>query len=305
MAAGFRRRTPRSGAPGPSAGDSLAREQRRQLVDVGRGEAVRTTFAIYERDLRNHLLPGLGDVPIQQLDGSTLTRHYAQLLDRLSAKTVANVHGLAHRILEDAVDDELLLRNPAARADKPKAEDEERPTWTPEQVVRFLRHVRDDDPDWHALYATMAATGIRRGEAVGATWAAVDLHAGTLEIRQTITKAGSKIVTKKPKSKRSRRTVPLPPAVVSLLLEHRRRQGERRLMLGEVWEDGDLIFANAWGRYVYPDYVSTKFARYAEQCGLPHIGVPTASVTRSRPHSTRTGTASPRSARSWATHPPR
>lgn len=45
-------------------------------------------------------------------------------------------------------------------------------------------------------------------------------------------------------------------------------------MLGEVWEDGDLIFANAWGRYVYPDYVSTKFARYAEQCGLPHIGGP-------------------------------
>ncbi|MBW3659206.1 MAG: site-specific integrase [Actinobacteria bacterium] len=238
------------------------------------GQLAETTFAIYERDLRNHLKPALGDIPLQELDGSTLTMHYASLLDSLSPKTVSNVHGLAHRILEDAVDDELLLRNPADRADKPKDEDDERPTWTPAEVARFLRHVREDDPAWHALFATIAATGIRRGEAVGATWAAADLGKGTLEIRQSITKAGSKIVTKQPKSRRSRRTVPLPPAVVALLVEHRHRQTERRLGLGPAWDDMDLIFTNDAGRYVYPDYVSTKFARYARRCGLPHIGGP-------------------------------
>lgn len=238
------------------------------------GQLAETTFAIYERDLRNHLRPALADVPLQDLDGSTLTNHYARLLDTLSPKTVANVHGLAHRILEDAVDDDLLLRNPADRADKPRGEDEERPTWTPPEVARFLRHVRDDDPDWHALFATIAATGIRRGEAIGATWAAADLHRGTLEIRQTITKAGSKVVTKQPKSRRSRRTVPLPPAVVDLLIDHRHRQTERRLELGPVWRDTGLIFTNGAGRYVYPDYVSTKFSIYARRCGLPHIGGP-------------------------------
>lgn len=246
----------------------------RARARVKLGQLAETTFAIYERDLRNHLRPALGDIPLQELDGSTLTKHYASLLDRLSPKTVANVHGLAHRILEDAVDDELLLRNPADRADKPKGEDEERPTWTPPEVARFLRYVRDDDPDWHVLFATIAATGIRRGEAVGATWSAVDLHNGTLEIRQTITKAGSKVITKQPKSRRSRRTVPLPPAVVALLIEHRHRQTERRLELGPVWQDMDLIFTNGAGRYVYPDYVSTKFAHYARRCGLPHIGGP-------------------------------
>jgi hypothetical protein len=66
--------------------------------------------------------------------------------------------------------------------------------------VTFLAYVREDDADWHALFATIAVTGIRRGEAVGAAWAATDLGAGTLEIRQTITKAGSKVVVKSPKS---------------------------------------------------------------------------------------------------------
>ncbi len=74
--------------------------------------------------------------------------------------------------------------------------------------------MREDDPDWHALFATIAVTGIRRGEAVGATRGATDLSSGALEIRQTITKAGSKVIVKAPKSRRSRRVVPLPAALV-------------------------------------------------------------------------------------------
>lgn len=238
------------------------------------GQLAETTFAIYERDLRNHLLPELGDIPIQHLDGATLTRHYAALLDRLSTKTIANVHGLAHRILDDAVSEELILRNPADRAVKPRAPETEQATWTPDEVALFLRHVRDDDPDWHALFATIAVTGIRRGEAVGSTWAATDLSQRTLEIRQTITKAGSRVITKQPKSQRSRRVVPLPDAVVALLREHRERQDYRRTLLGTDWQDHDLVFPNDWGRYRYPDYVSTKFSTYARRCGLPHIGGP-------------------------------
>lgn len=238
------------------------------------GRLAETTYAIYERDLRNHLLPALADIPLQQLDGTTLTRHYAGLLDRLSAKTIANVHGLAHRILEDAVQDEVLARNPADRAVKPHATESEQPTWTPAEVASFLDHVRQRDPDWHTLFALIATTGIRRGEAVGATWAALDLAAATLEIRQTITKAGSTVVIKQPKSPRSRRPVPLAAPVVALIREHRRRQQAQRRRLGVVWQDHDLIFTNGAGRYLYPDYVSTKFAHYTRECGLPHIGGP-------------------------------
>ena len=116
--------------------------------------------------------------------------------------------------------------------------------------------------------------GCRRGEAVGATWAAADLNSGALEIRQTITKAGSKVIVKPPKSRRSRRVVPLPTALVAILVEHRTRQEERRLLLGTDWQDLDLVFPNDVGRYRYPDYVSTRFATYARRAGLPHIGGP-------------------------------
>lgn len=238
------------------------------------GRLQETTFAIYERDLRNHLLPELADVPLRQLDGRTLTRLYTSLRDRFAPSTVANVHGLVHRILHDALDDGLLERNPADRAVKPARGDTEQPTWTPEQVAHFLRHVEQHDPDWHALYALVATTGIRRGEAIGATWAALDLDAARIDVRQSITKAGSRIVVKAPKSRRSRRTLPLPGPVVELLRAHRTRQDARRAELDEEWEDHDLVFPNEWGRYRYPDYVSTRFALYAKSAGLPHIGGP-------------------------------
>jgi hypothetical protein len=47
-------------------------ERARTRVDLG--QLAETTFAIYERDLRNHLVPTLGEIPLQQLDGGTLTR---------------------------------------------------------------------------------------------------------------------------------------------------------------------------------------------------------------------------------------
>ncbi len=238
------------------------------------GRLAETTWAIYERDLRNHLLPELADISIQELDGNTLTRHYTALLDTLSPKTIANVHGLAHRILADAVQDDVLIRNPADRAVKPRATETEHPTWTAAEVASFLAHVRERDPDWHTLYALIATTGIRRGEAIGATWAALDLDEALLEIRQSITKAGSKVVVKEPKSIRSRRHVPLVAPVLDLLGEHRVRQDQQRRIVGRAWQDRDLVFTNGMGRYVYPDYVSTKFSTSARECGLPHIGGP-------------------------------
>jgi integrase len=51
---------------------------------------------------------------------------------------------------------------------KPKARETEQPNWTPEELADFLAYVFDDALDWHALFTTIAITGIRRGEAVGA-----------------------------------------------------------------------------------------------------------------------------------------
>jgi integrase len=50
-----------------------------------------------------------------------------------------------------------------------------------------------------------------------------------------------------PETSRSRRSIPLSTSAIDELKKHKRRQGERRLMLGEQYENHDLVFATEMG----------------------------------------------------------
>jgi integrase len=239
-------------------------------VKLGRLKA--TTLAIYERDLRLHLRPTLEHLPLQSVDSGTLTHLYARLTDTLSPKSIRNVHGLAHRILEDARRDGLLLNNPAKDAEPPTAEDHEHATWTVEEVARFLAHIAGDDPGWHAMFTLMAACGLRRGEALGLRWSDVDLDGGALTVAQIVTTLKGRAHVSTPKTQRSRRTLELAPELVAMLREQRRRQAQHRLAFGGMWQDHGLVFPRPDGLPINPTGASKKFRTYADRCGLESIG---------------------------------
>jgi integrase len=72
----------------------------------------------------------------------------------------------------------------------------------------------------------MLATGLRLGEALGVTWADVDLVAGTLAVRRTVVRVkGQGLVAKRVKSRASERGLMLPPWCVELLRSRRVRLG--------------------------------------------------------------------------------
>jgi integrase len=86
----------------------------------------------------------------------------------LSLTTVRLVHTVIHRILTDAIEDNIRKDNPASsKAAKPptpkmmKASQPEKPTWTPDQLRRFLDFIQDARHG--ALWALLGSTGMRRG----------------------------------------------------------------------------------------------------------------------------------------------
>ncbi len=82
---------------------------------------------------------------------------------------------------------------------------------------------RNDLPE---LARFMLATGLRLGEAVGVTWADVDLAAGTVVVRRTIIRVkGQGLVAKTTKSRASLRALLLPAWCVELLRARRIRRG--------------------------------------------------------------------------------
>ena len=82
--------------------------------------------------------------------------------------------------------------------------------------------------------------GMRRGELLGLTWDAIDLEGGRFWVRQTLAWVDGRPRLQPPKTRASRRVIPLPQVVVTALREHRKRQDEECLERGERWSDTGL-----------------------------------------------------------------
>lgn len=245
----------------------------RQWLPAKRVNVRPTTVDSYERAVRVHVVPSLGAVPLQQLERAQVASWVASLTGKgLSPKTVRNVHAVLAKALADAVELELVSRNvaapprnlPAARRPAPKA-------WTVEQLARFFGAVAGDR--LYPLWRVIAATGCRRGEALGLSWSAIDLEAGKVSIGWQRTIAGGRVVEGEPKTTAGSRTVAIDPATVSALRSWRRIQSQDRLALGPGWSAGDLIFTNPDGTPLWPQRVTRRLKEISTELGLPLVGV--------------------------------
>lgn len=225
-------------------------------------------------------------VPIQELTVEAIDTFYVALEESggrggrpLSPKTVRNVHVMLHKALDRAVARNLIPRNPAAQAEKPKAKRPEMRPWTAEETERFLKASERDR--LHAGFLLMATTGLRRGEVLGLRWADLNLDAARLSVQRAVVLVGNVPTISAPKTAAGRRGVPLSRQAVAALRTHRKAQAAERLILGEDYDDLDLVFAREDGSLVHPDRFLDAFHRIAAGAGL----------RRTRPHDLRHGWA--------------
>ena len=128
---------------------------------------------------------------------------------------------------------------------------------------------------YRPVLVLIAATGLRRGEALALHWRDVDLAGGTLKVAGTLSRVGGRLEISEPKTARSRRTVPLSPAVVSLLKTIKATQAAERLHAGEQWTDSGLVFTTEFGTPVEPRNILRTIELAAAKAGITGIGVHT------------------------------
>ncbi|HEV2071655.1 MAG TPA: hypothetical protein VGR26_17850 [Acidimicrobiales bacterium] len=101
----------------------------------------------------------------------------------------------------------MLAANPVRRVQPPRWQSPEMRVWSTEQTQAFLS--TSEAHRLHAAFVLLATTAMRRGEVVGLRWDAVDLDGSRVQVRQSVTTAGNKIVIDGAKTRRSRRSIAL------------------------------------------------------------------------------------------------
>ena len=131
-----------------------------------------------------------------------------------------------------------------------------------------------DRPD-SSSSSVQSSTGMRCGAALALAWPRVNFEAGTLRVEGTLGRVGRDLLITEPKTERSRRTVPISPAMVALLKSQKTRQTAERLRAGNQWTDTGLVFTTEAGTAVDPRNLLRTVEIAAAKAGIDKTGVHT------------------------------
>ena len=236
-----------------------------------------STYDSYRSNMDTHVLPALGNRPLQQLTPPMLNALYADLLARgtgrgpLAPKTVRYIHTIIHKAQADAVDAGILQANVAERSKPPRpnrGRTKKIECWEADELAAFLRAV--EGTRLEAAWRLAAMTGMRRGEVLGLRWSDVDLDSSRLAVRNAIVSVAYAVLESSPKSHQAR-VIDIDPATAALLRSHRDRQRQAREWFGHEYDDRGLVVCAQDGRPIHPQSFSQAFGRVLEQAGLRRI----------------------------------
>lgn len=203
-----------------------------------------STYARYELDVRLHINPHIGNVPLSRLTPERVEKMLADLSGTISENSRRHVFRVLSRALKVAVRWKRVARNVCDAIEPPKGAEPELVVLTPADVDRLLKATEGDR--LHALYVMAVHTGMRRGELFALRWQDVDFDEGIAWVRQTLLASGTNPQFGTPKNSKPR-PVPLSADVLEALGRHRVQQELERLHYGDDYRDYDLIFCQPNG----------------------------------------------------------
>jgi integrase len=168
------------------------------------GKLKGSTLYLYRNTAKNHVDGAIGKRPIGEIKTLELERYFAGLEAPQSIKAI--VYRLLSKAFEHAVARDVLVKNPLRLISKPVEVREEIIPPTPEQVLALADAA---DPRYRVPILVAGFAGLRGGEVGGLRIQDVDFEHRTLTVKQAIAIDASTPVIRVPKTKASRRTIPI------------------------------------------------------------------------------------------------
>ncbi len=182
-----------------------------------------TTYAAHNYVFKNHILPGLGDIPLSELT-SEMVGEFLEERRRfgnhrpgssgLGEETMRHIHRLLQQCLDQAIRDGLITENPAKSFHYRKSTTVKADIMTPLEMEDYLDAA--EQLGYLPMFMLALTTGLRQGELIALKWSDLDIESRTLTVaenravRRELVEYGSQT-----------RSIRLTPEVVDLLImEH-------------------------------------------------------------------------------------
>ena len=199
------------------------------------------TLLYYKGMWRRLIAPSIGKMKVIDIRYSDVAKYLLSLIDEegLGVSSVNNVYALICPVLELAVKDDLIKKNPSNGVRKDiltsrSLKSKKKHALTISQQESFIKYLRDTPKyrRWFRLVVFLLGTGCRIGEARGLTWDDCDFERGLISIHRQLSFFKSKdednwtehVTTTKTDT--SERVIPMFSAVREVLLEEWKIQNE-------------------------------------------------------------------------------
>lgn len=251
-------------------------------LEMMRNSIEDTTYGSYAMGIKNKIVPYFEThhpgLKLTDVSPKLIQDYYTyeMQVNHLSANTVIHRHANIRKALQYAFKTGLIDSNPADRVERPKKKKFVESTYNEKELEQLFHVVKGDPIELAVILA--AFYGLRRSEALGLKWDAIDFEKKTITIRHVVTEAcidGKSVLIEKDrtKTKSSYRTLPLVPPFEELLYRLRASQAANRKLCGSAYckQYLEYIYVNEIGEIVKPGYITQHFPFVLEKNGLRRI----------------------------------
>lgn len=230
------------------------------------------TLQAYTLNVNTHIIPYFEERKIRlcDLNQRDIQAFMNKKLEKVSPNTVLKYHQHIHSALKYAVRLDLVNFNVAERVELPKKVKRNYVYYNSDELNQLLKVAKGTPIE--SVVTLAVFYGLRRQEALGLKYSAVDFDNNIIYINHTVVLVGSKAnYVDDTKTSSSNRALPLIPEVKKYLLELKQKQEKDKLIFGNCYKDLDYICRRENGDLLDPNYISHYFKRMLEQNNLRHI----------------------------------
>jgi integrase len=248
---------------------------------IARAHSPKTAERSHE--LIQYAIKLFGSTPLDHLTSAQLTADVNRLLDHggrvtnqhpqgkpLAPKTVRHIAFLVQACIQQAVDWDIVIKNPMKKVRKPKVT-RRRPAVVDREGFERLLEIVAGLAIYPVIILAMA-TGMRRGELLALAWSDLDWERGFVEVSKSLEQTKQGLRIKSTKSGANRR-FSIPGEALEVLREHKAEQEQHRALYGDTYANRNLVFARPDGEYYSPDKMGTRIRAAMKRAGLMGVSL--------------------------------